>query len=146
MDEKPTNREGLKELERLTAKLNESHHELGELYRILFKESPAAQVLINSSGYFATVNSAYCRLTGYTEGELERMRYYEITHPEDIGQSIKLDREMSEGKIDVYRMLKRHVHKNGAIVESQLTVKAVRDTEGNLLYGIGVLEPVIITS
>jgi PAS domain-containing protein len=68
------------ERERAEAALRESE----ERFRKIFDEGPLGMAIVDLDYRFVTVNSALCRMVGYSEQGLTGLTIAEITHPEDI--------------------------------------------------------------
>ena len=55
-----------------------------ERFRQVFEEGPLGVALVGKDHSFLKVNSALCRMVGYTEAELTQMSFGDITYPEDM--------------------------------------------------------------
>ena len=88
------------------------------------------------------VNPALARMLGRTEAELIGCSFAEVSHPEDavIGQA--LWDEVVRGERDHYQVEKRYLRKDGGIVWANLTVSALRDEDGQVRFGIGVIQDI----
>src|ERR1700733_13288729 len=56
-------------------------------FKTLFEEAPFGIVMAGPDYRFWRVNSAICRLLGYSEKELLGKTFYDITHPDDLNKS-----------------------------------------------------------
>ncbi len=54
-----------------------------ELHRAAFDCAPVGMVYLDLDESFVKVNPAMCEITGYSAGELLRMKVADVTHPED---------------------------------------------------------------
>ena len=88
------------------------------------------------------VNSALCRMVGYTQTELTRMSFADITYPEDMDTNRGLAERMFRREIPRYWLQKRYVKKGGDIIWINLTASAIRDSEGLPLYGLAMIEDI----
>ncbi len=86
-------------------------------YRGLFELAAVGMAFVEArSGRFIEVNRKYEQITGFSEGELQKLCFVDITHPEDRSLSIKLYYDMVDGKIPTYRLDKRYIRKDGRVV------------------------------
>ena len=80
------------------------------------------------------VNAAFAKALGYSAPELAGIRFYDITHPDDIAANKPgMDLVMS-GEKDSFRMEKRYLCKDGKIIWVDLSTVSVRDGSGKPLY------------
>ncbi|MDQ4058319.1 MAG: PAS domain S-box protein, partial [Actinomycetota bacterium] len=97
--------------------------------------------LTDRDGHFLQVNTALCRILGYSEGELLGMRWQDLTHPDDLAASTKRQEETFEGH-DVLQFSKRYLHKSGRVIWCRLNSSLVRDAEGRPRFAIAQLEDI----
>ena len=98
--------------------------------------------LVSLDGRFLRVNRALCQIVGYDPEELVRMRFQDITHPEDLESDMEQVERLLRGEIDRYRLAKRYLRKNGSIVDVLLNASIVRDREGAPVHFIAQVEDV----
>jgi PAS domain S-box-containing protein len=55
-------------------------------------------------------------ILGYTIEELYLQSFVPMTHPEDVDKSVGLLRQMLNGEIHSFQMIKRYLHKHGHLV------------------------------
>lgn len=128
------------ELER--KKTEETLRESEERFRKTFSEGPIGMVIVGNDYKLLKVNRALCEMLGYTEEELARRTFMEITHPEDVDKDVRLAEKLFRGEIPSYRLEKRYLKKNGEILWIHLTATVVRDFSGNIQYGLGMVEDI----
>src|SRR5689334_5845091 len=110
-----------------------------ELFRSLFEQSPLGVTMVASDGRLFKVNPAYCRMLGYSEDELTKLRPMDITHPEDREISEDMLENLFRGKAPAGRLEKRYIKKNGEIMWASVSISLVRDPDGNPLYTVGMV-------
>jgi PAS domain S-box-containing protein len=98
--------------------------------------------LVALDGRWLRVNRSLCELTGYSEKELLRGSFQEITHPEDLDVDLEFVRQMLAGERSAYRMDKRYVRKDGEIVWASLSVSLVRDADDVPLIFVSQIEDI----
>ncbi|WP_199614593.1 PAS domain-containing sensor histidine kinase [Paenibacillus alkalitolerans] len=101
-----------------------------------FEKAPIGMALVSPEGDWLKVNSALCKITGYSKQELLSTNFQSITHKDDLEDESRLTKQTLEGKIDNFQLLKRYYHKQGHIVWVILNVSLVRENAGKPLYFI----------
>lgn len=107
-----------------------------EAFRANFEHAAIGMALLNEKGRWLKVNKKLCETLDYTEEELLKLTFQDITHPEDLESDLGLLKELIQGKRDGYTMGKRYIDKKGNIIYIILGVSMVRDNEGKILYFI----------
>ncbi|SHI39538.1 PAS domain S-box-containing protein [Pseudozobellia thermophila] len=97
-----------------------------------FEKSNTGMALVDIAGQWIRVNQSLCKSLGYTEEELMRLSFQEITYPENLEESLIAFRKVINGETNSYRLEKKYLHKKGHIVHGILTVTAVRDNNDQL--------------
>jgi diguanylate cyclase (GGDEF)-like protein/PAS domain S-box-containing protein len=123
----------------LSAVLSERRHaetalrESEDKFKYIFDHSSIGKSITLLSGKI-NANQALCNMLGYTQAELQSMKWQEITHPEDveltqneIGALISREKEMA-------RFSKRYIHKNGSIIWTDISSVLRRDENDKPLY------------
>ncbi|HET7870989.1 MAG TPA: PAS domain S-box protein, partial [Terriglobales bacterium] len=127
------------ELKRAQETLRESE----QRFRSVFEQSPIGLTLTGTDGRFIKVNSATCRILGYTEAELARMTPLDISHPDDRELTTDLIRGAFHNNDFTHRKVeKRYLKKNGETVWANLSVAVIRNRENKPLYGVGMIEDI----
>lgn len=99
------------------------------LFQNAFEHATIGMALVAPDGSWLRVNPSVCQITGYTEGELLKRTFQDITHPEDVERDVANAKKLLAGEIDTYQMEKRYFHKNGSTVWVLLSVSLVRDNK-----------------
>ncbi len=102
-------------------------------YRSAFEHGFVGQALIAPDGEFVEVNQAFGSLLGYEKAELGGRTFTEITHPDDLDSNLEAVRALAKGELDVIRVEKRYVKKDGTTVWANTTVTATRDATGKVI-------------
>jgi len=112
------------------------------LFASLFEQSAAGVGIVSLEGYFLRANPAFCRITGYTEAELQQKTFLDLTYPEDLEvTSVNRGALMSgEAKSRTYE--KRYVHKNGTPVWVQVVGSVVRDGTGRPTCTVAIVNDI----
>jgi PAS domain S-box-containing protein len=103
-------------------------------FRAYFEQSLIGAAVTSPSKGFVEVNQAFLDLLGYSRGELAAASWPELTHPDDLAADLELFERITAGESDGYRLEKRFLRKDGRPVDVDLSVRAVRDREGDVAY------------
>ncbi|TFF63397.1 MAG: PAS domain S-box protein, partial [Promethearchaeota archaeon] len=87
-----------------------------EVFNELMLHSPHGIAILNKKGKIIDINQSLAEILGYNREEMLDTSFEIYTHPDDLKKDFSKIKEMRDGKIDHYRMVKRYLHKNGNIV------------------------------
>lgn len=107
-----------------------------ERFRSLFEQTSIGMAIFNPEGRYLAVNRAFCAMLGYTEDELLKLKYDEITLEEDRKASLERNRRIRAGKMDHYDVEKRYVRKDGHVIWVALSASTIRDAGGTPIFNI----------
>lgn len=113
-----------------------------KLFHRIFDLSPIGAAMVGLDFRFLRVNQELSRLTGYGAEELTAMSFPDITYPDDLEANVSQAQAMMAGDIDHYQMDKRYLRKDGRIVWIRLSVRAVRDAQGRIMYFLPMMEDI----
>jgi PAS domain S-box-containing protein len=105
-----------------------------ERFRGAFDNAPIGMALVAPDGRWLRVNPALCEMLGYTEEELYRKSFQDVTHPEDLADDLEQVQRLLDGTASDYTMEKRYIRADGRIAWAILCVSMVRDRAGEPLY------------
>jgi diguanylate cyclase (GGDEF)-like protein/PAS domain S-box-containing protein len=111
-----------------------------ERFRRIFNEGPFGMGLESPDHTIIAANKVLCELLGYTEQDLTGKSSTDITCEEDREKSKELLGQLFANSIPVIRSEKRYIKKDGDILWANTTVSAVHGQEGNVLYGLAIIE------
>jgi PAS domain S-box-containing protein len=104
-----------------------------------------APIGIATSGpdkHFLSANEAFCKILGYTETELRKLTFKDITHPNDLKESVSKIKELEEGKLASFKQEKRYLKKDGSVIYGKIMVSVMRDQAGKPSLFIAELEDI----
>lgn len=101
-----------------------------KIFRRVFEDAEVGMAIWGDDGFLEEVNSCLCRLLGYTEDELKKIHYLDLTHPEDKDLSLRHDRRIFSGEISFISHEKRYLRKDGTPIWFLASDSLVRDEEG----------------
>lgn len=111
-------------------------------FRTIFDIASAGIALVAPDGGWISVNKALCDIVGYSEEELWRLTFQQITHPDDVAADLGLLEAMVRGEIDQYQLEKRYIHKDGSTVWINLNVSPKRNAQGAVEYFVSVIKDI----
>ncbi|RYD57872.1 MAG: PAS domain S-box protein [Sphingobacteriales bacterium] len=111
-------------------------------FRGAFEHAAIGMSLMSPEGQWLMVNPALSLITGYSEEELLRLSFQDITHKDDLQNSLTTIPRLVSGEAEYYRGKKRYVHKNGQTVWVNINVATIKDEYGKLMYFVTQVEDV----
>lgn len=111
-------------------------------FRSSFEWAAIGMAMLDFKGKFIQVNKALSEILGYSETELLGLSFDAITHPQDTTQHTHLVKEVLKGKRHNYQLEKRYIHKAGHVVWVHLSVSAVRNDKGRVIYFISQIQDI----
>jgi PAS domain S-box-containing protein len=113
-----------------------------ERFRSVFENSPVGLLLITPDYRIMKANESFRRMLGYSETELEFLNPLDFTYPEDLDENRRRGEALFAGELSGYTLEKRFLKKNREIIWTNLRVAAIRDREGRVVYGLGIIEDI----
>ncbi len=114
-----------------------------EYLNTIIEQAPIGIVTVSIDGQLIKVNSAYCKITGYSKEELVSMNYKKLTYPEDLAIDAANVQQLLDGANQSYRLDKRYIRKDNKIIWVQVTRSIVRDVAtGSPSYFIAQVEEI----
>ncbi|SER83892.1 GGDEF domain-containing protein [Salipaludibacillus aurantiacus] len=106
------------------------------LFEKAFHFSSIGMALVSTEGQFMEANSELCNMFGYSEDEMTHKTFQELTHPDDLRESVRTLQQLISGKKNSARLEKKYICKNGAVIWVLLNVSAVHNDKGETYYFI----------
>lgn len=113
-----------------------------ERFRKIFEQGPLGMAIVGLDYRLMTLNPAFSKITGYRNEDLGSLTFMDITYPDDVQADLEQAGRLLSGEISHYAIEKRYVRKTGEIVWGNLTRSIVRDSDGNPLYFLGMVEDI----
>src|SRR6202040_1240920 len=111
-------------------------------FRNAFDAAAIGMAIVSLDGHWLQVNSQLCRMLGYSEADLLKITFQEVTHPDDLEADLDYVRQVLHGEIPSYQMEKRYFHKDGHIVWVLLSVSVVRGRDGAPLHFVSQIQDI----
>lgn len=109
-------------------------------FRGAFEDSAIGMALVTLDGKWMQVNKELVNMLGYSEDELKRLTFHDISHPDDRDTDFDLEQKSLNGQLDTFKVEKRYFHKNGSIVWVNINVSVIKDTSAKPLYYVSQIE------
>jgi PAS domain S-box-containing protein len=113
-----------------------------ERFRSYFVQGLIGMGVTNANREWAEVNDRFCEILGYSREELLRMKWTDVTHPDDLGPGLSQFNRMLAGELNHYTYEKRCVRKDGAVVHTAIFVKCFRHPDGTLDHILALIEDI----
>jgi PAS domain S-box-containing protein len=110
--------------------------------KAIVMNSPIGIATSDANKHFLSANESFCKILGYTEDELRKLTFIDITHPADITESIANMKDLSSGKTAFFTQEKRYLKKDGTIITGRIIVSAIRHQDGKPRLFIAELEDI----
>ena len=117
----------------------EALRESEERFRRVFEEGPIGMAMLDETFRFIQVNPAFASMLGYSEEELQKMAFTDITHPEHVQKDVEHMRRLLRGELSVYQTEKRYIARSGKELWGQVQVAVVRNAAGAFHYFLAII-------
>jgi PAS domain S-box-containing protein len=97
-----------------------------------FEEAPIGIALTALDGRFTRVDRALCAMTGYSAEDLIGTRFVDLTHPHDRDRATGSPAALIDGRLTVYHVQKRYLHRDGQVIHVRVTVTTICDQAGRV--------------
>lgn len=102
---------------------------------------PKAQV-DPETGRIVRANRQLSELTGYSQEELRRMTFADITHPDDRAADLAAFHSFVESGVSTHVVTKRYLRKDGGVRWVTVTATLIRDDQGKPLRTVAVIQDI----
>ena len=109
-------------------------------FRTVFEQSPIGIAMVGLDYRWIAINAKFSETIGYTEDELAKLTFVDITHPDDIDDSVTYAEKLKSGAAPYCKLGKRYIKKNGEVVWVNLTATLIRDDHDKELYYLDMIE------
>ncbi|MEI6070819.1 MAG: CHASE domain-containing protein [Verrucomicrobiae bacterium] len=115
----------------------------GEEFRTMFEMASIGMAQCDpQTGRWIRVNQKMCEITGYSAAEMLQMQVRDITHLEDRQKDFAEFQRVVRGEIPSYRLEKRYVRKDGALVWVNVNMTVIRDAAGKPIRTMATIEDI----
>jgi diguanylate cyclase (GGDEF)-like protein/PAS domain S-box-containing protein len=110
------------------------------LFRMAMEHAPIGMMVCGIDGRWLRANRRLCAILGRVEDELIGITFTDLTHPDDLPESVAMIGRVLAGEFDTFTLDKRYAHADGSWVRVRLTLAFTRDGNGKLTYAVGQVE------
>ncbi|MBC9733485.1 sensor histidine kinase [Nocardioides marmotae] len=100
------------------------------LWRLTLEHSPIGMALVDLEGRVMLVNPAFAEMLGRDPQAMRGLHFSEITYSDDVADDVDQFTRAVSGETGSYRVRKRYLRSDGAVVWADLSVGVVRDGSG----------------
>ena len=112
-----------------------------EKFRSTFNQASVGMAHLSFDGHWLLVNPKFCEILGYTNQELQTIRYQEITFPEDLPGCLALVEPLARGETSAFSTDKRYIRRDGSLIWVNVNVSLIREN-GEPSYCLCVVEDI----
>ena len=109
-------------------------------FRSMFEEASMGLALIDLNNATVEANESLALFLGYTLPELKKMPVRGLVFPEDFDEMRDLFQRVQTGELRNFRLEKRFIRKNGALVWGRLNFSLLRNPDGSPYLGVAMVE------
>ena len=113
-----------------------------EQLNAIISNAPIGIAISDPNQFFLNANERFCKILGFSENELRKLTFKELTLKHDVRKSIANMGKLISGKLPFFSDEKRYVRKDGTIIDGKVTVSAIRDKNGKPTLFVAELEDV----
>jgi PAS domain S-box-containing protein len=124
----------------LRIRMREMEHETR--FHAIFDYAMVGIATISPEKTWLSVNPSLCRILGYRAEELMQKTWAELTHPDDAEIDIKKFDSVLRGESDGYAMEKRLIGKDGSVVHTAISARAIRKADGKVDFFVAIIEDI----
>lgn len=103
-------------------------------FQAFFDHAPLGKSMTAPDGRLLRVNRAFGHMLGYAVEDMQGVSFREITHPDDLEESLLCVRSLLAGERDDHAMEKRYLGRDGQVVWTHITTRLHRDGDGRPLF------------
>lgn len=110
------------------------------IFKEMFKRTNFGIVRVGLDFKFIETNPYFCKMLGYSENEMTKMSFVQITHPDEGRRDGEVISKLIKNEIPYYQIDKRYINKKGEVIWANTNVILINDTEGKPSYLLAVIE------
>ena len=123
-------------------RLEEARSASEERWRAIFDSAAAGIAVTDTQGRFVATNRAYQEIVGYSQEELGKMSFMDLTWEKDRPLNAALLAEMWAGRLPSFPVEKRYRLKDGRSIWVRVTASRSPGGEATPPFGMGVVEDI----
>lgn len=113
-------------------------------YRATFDEASVGMARLDTEGRYIVVNGALCDIVGYTEDELLRLGYRELTAQADLDPVAAAFDSVKDGRVKAASLEQRLTRPDGSLVWAKMTVSQLVEVASGRRYFLQILDDISV--
>ena len=110
--------------------------------RITFDRAAIGILEAEGDDRVVEANDVACQILGYSREQLCTMTAYDLTHPDDIAISRRMNADIHSGARDRVTYEKRYLRRDRSVIWVHVTVSAVRDEQNRWVRSVATIEDI----
>ncbi len=110
-----------------------------------FDHGMVGMAILAPEGTWLEVNDDLCQILGYAREDLVGRTPLSVTHPDDRRGEEQAIEAMAAGTRDGYKLGKRFVRRDGAVIHAEVAVRCVRRDDRSIDHFVGVVVDVSVS-
>ncbi|MCP4633847.1 MAG: PAS domain S-box protein [candidate division Zixibacteria bacterium] len=111
-------------------------------FRSYYELGLIGMAIISPDKQWIDVNNRLCKILGYSADELKQMTWTDLTHPDNLDDSILKFDQTVKGEIDGFDIDKQYIQKNGIPIHVEISAKCVYRDDGKPDHIVALIEDV----
>jgi PAS domain S-box-containing protein len=111
-------------------------------FKKYFELGLIGMVITSPEKGFVELNDTFCDMLGYSRDELVMLSWPELTHPDDLELDLAKFNQVLSGETEGYSIEKRFIRKDGAILFTVISIKALRKADGSVDYIVALVHDI----
>ncbi len=112
------------------------------LYKATFEQAAVGIAHMDLDDRYLRVNPSLCTFLGYSPDELLARTWRDVTHPDDLEMDSAFRDSLKSGEVPNVQCEKRYIRKDGTVVWARLTLSQAKDSAGDFLYILAVVQDI----
>ena len=113
-----------------------------ERYRAIFEQVAVGVVHSDAEGRVLNVNPKFCAISGYSRQEALALNIRDLTHADDIANSIEMRTRMLAGTTSAYEREVRLIQKGGSQIFSFISTSLIRGADDRPVHFISLIHDI----
>lgn len=123
-------------------KEREKLHLSEERYKAIYNQVFIGIARIDLKGNYLQVNQRFCDILGYSESELLKMGFQDVTIPEELEKRQKQFEDIINSKTPNFTLERNYLHKSGKVIQTNVNISLVLNEHNEPAYLVLVCEDI----
>jgi len=111
-------------------------------FSVYFERARVGMAVSSPEKRWLVVNPALCEILGYPAEVLLGKTWAELTHPDDLASNSAAFERVLRGEVDDYELEKRFIRADAQVINTRISVQAVRKSDGSVDSLLVVIEDI----